>query len=87
MRGGRKGRFDCSFMTASVHVFYLSIYIYLFTCLISICNLHIGSQFIYLFTFNDPSQESSFLKEVGFLGRRRSIPLNYSLFCSSQHVH
>ena len=36
-----------SFMIASVCVFYLSIYIYLFTCL-SICNLHIVSQFIYL---------------------------------------
>ena len=62
-------------MTASVCVFYSSIYIYLFTCL-SICNLHIVSQFIYLFTFNDPSQESSFLKEEGFLGRRRSMYRN-----------
>ena len=51
---------------------YLFIFIYIFTCL-SICSLHIVSQFIYLsfFTFNDLSQESSYLKEVGFLGRRR----------------
>ena len=51
---------------------YLFIFIYLLVYLFVICIL-LAKLFIYLFTFNDPSQESSYLKEVGFLGRRRSI--------------
>ena len=47
---------------------YLFIFIYyLLVYLFVICVL-LANLFIYLFTFNDPSQESSFLKEVGFLG-------------------
>ena len=55
---------------------YLFIFIYLLVYLFVICILLAKLfiyLFIYLFTFNDPSQESSYLKGVGFLGRRRSI--------------
>ena len=38
---------------------------------VSLCVFIFVCRFIYLFTFKDPSQESSFLKEVGFHGLRR----------------
>ena len=73
-----------SFMTASVCVFYLSVYIYLFTCL-SIFNLHIVSQFIYLFTFNAPSTRILIFEGVGIpwkKKKKKKILMFFNFFCS-----
>ena len=55
-------------MPSKTKIFIIYLLVYLFV----ICTL-LDNLFIHLFTFNDPSQESSFLKEVGFLGRRRRL--------------